>query len=296
MVMAYRSGFAAIVGRPNVGKSTLLNYIVRQKVSIISDKPQTTRNRISGVKHLLEGQIVFFDTPGIHLARTHLNRKMVQTALSCLHEVDLILWVVEPDVVPREQDVFILDCLDKIKQPKILVVNKIDLIKSNTLIPILDGYGKRGDFSEIIPISAGTGENVDRLVSMVISMMPEGGAYFPEDMVTDQPVRFLASEVIREKVILKTRHEIPYAVAVSVEEYKEDPVKNRVNIQATLYVEKVSQKGILIGAAGRMLKEIGKAAREELEGLLGVSIYMELWVKVKKDWSRNNQFLKEMGY
>jgi len=294
--MAYRSGFAAIVGRPNVGKSTLLNYIVGQKVSIISDKPQTTRNRISGVKHLPDGQIVFFDTPGIHLAHTHFNQKMVQTALSCIHEVDLVLFVVEPDVVPGEQDTFILDRLRSIKQPKVLVINKIDLIKPSLLMPILDGYGKRGGFSEMIPISAGTGGNVERLVSIAMALMPEGEPYFPEDVVTDQPVRFLASEIIREKVVLKTRHEMPYAVAVSVEEYKEDPVKDRVRMQVTLYVEKESQKGILIGAAGGMLKEIGKAAREELEGLLGVSIYMELWVKVKKDWSRNNRFLKEMGY
>lgn len=293
---AYRSGFIAIIGRPNVGKSTLLNQILGQKISIISDKPQTTRNRILGVKHLRNGQMVFFDTPGIHKARTKLNQRLVQAALDSLQEVDLIFFLVEPDPEPGEGDLFIADHLKKIETPKILVVNKVDLIKAERLIPILDLYGRRGAFSEMIPISALTGENVDRLLGVALSHLPEGVPYFPEDVVTDQPVRFLAAEIIREKVIQKTREEIPYAVAVQIEEFKEDETKNLGAIRAVIFVERESQKGIVIGQKGKMLKEIGTAARQELEALLGTKIFLELWVKVKKEWSKNESFLKEMGY
>ena len=292
----YRSGFIAIVGRPNVGKSTLLNQILGQKISIISDKPQTTRNRILGVKHLPEAQMVFFDTPGVHKARTKLNQRLVQAALDSLQEVDLIFFLVGPDAEPGEGDLFITDYLKDIKTPKILVVNKVDLVKKERLIPILDFYGRRGSFSEMIPISALTGDNVDRLLEVALSHLPEGEPYFPEDVVTDQPVRFLAAEIIREKVILKTREEIPYSVAVQIEDFKEDEAKNLSAIQAVIFVEKESQKGIIIGRKGGMLKEIGTDARKELEALLGTKIFLELWVKVKKDWSKSDSFLKEMGY
>lgn len=294
--MPYRSGFVAIIGRPNVGKSTLLNQLLGQKISIVSDKPQTTRNRILGVKHLPEGQMVFFDTPGVHKARTKLNQRMVQAALDSLNEVDLIFFLVEPDAAPGEGDLFIADHLKKIDTPQILVVNKIDLIKKERLIPLLDFYGRQGNFSEMIPISALTGENVDRLTAAALSHLPEGAPYFPEDVVTDQPVRFLAAEIIREKVIEKTREEIPYAVAVQIEEFKEEEARNLMSIRATLFVERDSQKGILIGEKGGMLKEIGTAARQELQSLLGAKIFLELWVKVKKDWSKDEPFLTEMGY
>src|SRR5581483_5356418 len=219
--MPYRSGFISIIGRPNVGKSTLLNHILGQKISIISDKPQTTRNRILGVKHLPDAQMVFFDTPGIHKARTKLNQRMVQAALASLEEVDLVLFLIEPDLEPGEGDLFIAEHLGKIRTPKILVMNKIDLVKKERMIPLLDFFNKKGGFSEIIPISALHGENVDRLVEMALSFLPEGEPYFPEDVVTDQPVRFLAAEIIREKLIERTRDEVPYAIAVQIEEFKE---------------------------------------------------------------------------
>lgn len=294
--MSYRSGFISIIGRPNVGKSTLLNQILGQKVSIISDKPQTTRNRILGVKHLPEGQMVFFDTPGIHKARTKLNQRMVQAALASLEEVDLIFFLVEPDPEPGEGDLFITEHLQKIRTPKILVINKIDLVKKERLIPILDFYNQRAGFSEMIPISALEGENTDRLIETAFGYLPEGSPYFPEDVVTDQPVRFLAAEIVREKVIQRTREEVPYAIAVQIEDFKEDEVKNLSRIQALIFVERESQKGILIGRSGGTLKEIGTAARQELEALLGTKIFLELWVKVKKGWSKNDAFLSEMGY
>lgn len=294
--MSYRSGFISIIGRPNVGKSTLLNHVLGQKISIISDKPQTTRNRILGVKHLPDAQMVFFDTPGIHKARTKLNQRMVQAALGSLEEVDLVLFLIEPDLEPGEGDLFIAEHLGKIRTPKILVMNKIDLVKKERMIPLLDFFNKKGGFSEIIPISALHGENVDRLVEMALSFLPEGEPYFPEDVVTDQPVRFLAAEIIREKVIERTRDEVPYAIAVQIEEFKEDEAKNLISIRAVLFVERESQKGILIGEGGKMLKEIGTVARQELEKLLGAKIFLQLWVKTKKGWSKNDAFLSEMGY
>ncbi len=294
--MSYRSGFISIIGRPNVGKSTLLNHVLGQKISIISDKPQTTRNRILGVKHLPEGQMVFFDTPGIHQAKSKLNQRMVQAALGSLEEVDLVFFLVEPDLEAGETDLFIAEHLGKIKTPKILVMNKIDLVKKERMIPLLDFFNKKGGFSEMIPISALHGENVERLVNMALSFLPEGEPYFPEDVVTDQPVRFLAAEIIREKVIKKTRDEIPYAIAVQIEEFKEDEIKNMSTIRAVIFVERDSQKGILIGQKGQTLKEIGTAARQELETLLGAKIFLQLWVKVKKGWSKDDAFLTEMGY
>ena len=294
--MSYRSGFISIIGRPNVGKSTLMNHVLGQKISIISDKPQTTRNRILGVKHLPEGQMVFFDTPGIHKARTKLNQRMVQAALGSLEEVDLVLFLVEPDLEAGETDLFIAEHLDKIRTPKILVMNKIDLVKKERMIPLLDFFNKKGGFSEMVPISALHGENVERLVEIALSFLPEGEPYFPEDVVTDQPVRFLAAEIIREKVIKKTREEIPYAIAVQIEEFKEDEEKNMSTIRAVIFVERDSQKGILIGQKGQTLKEIGTAARQELEGLLGTKIFLQLWVKLKKGWSKDDAFLTGMGY
>ncbi|MGB3940841.1 MAG: GTPase Era [Candidatus Manganitrophaceae bacterium] len=292
----YRSGFVAIIGRPNVGKSTLLNQLLGQKISIISDKPQTTRNRILGVKTLPEAQIVFFDTPGIHKARSPLNRRMVQAAIDSLQEVDLVFFLIEPDPEPGEGDRFIMERLQKIKTPKLLAVNKIDLVKRDRLIPLLNFYTKEGLFAEIVPISALTGENVDRLLSVALQHLPEGSPYFPEDQVTDQPVRFLAAEMIREKVFQRMEEEVPYAVAVEIEEFKEEEERNLITIRAMLYVERDSQKGILIGRKGEVLKEIGRSAREELETLLGTRIFMELWVKVKKGWSKDEGFLTRMGY
>ncbi len=294
--MSYRVGFVAIVGRPNVGKSTLLNSILGQKISITSERPQTTRNRILGVRHFPDGQMVFFDTPGIHKPMTELNRRMVQSALATLHEVDLVFVLVEPDEYHGGGDLLISKQLKEINIPKILVINKIDLVKKNRLLTVLASYGKRDDFREMVPVSALTGDNVEHLLSVGISLLPEGTPYFPEDVVTDQPVRVLAAEIIREKAIKKTREELPYAIAVYIEEFKEDPERNTMMIRAFIVVEKESQKGILIGRAGQMMKEIGEMARRELEALLGAKIFLALWVKVKKEWSKDTIFLRKMGY
>jgi len=300
--MPYKSGFVAIVGRPNVGKSTFLNQVLGQKISIVSDKPQTTRNKILGVKHLPTGQIIFFDTPGIHNTereKSHLNQRMVHTARSAVREVDLILLLVEPQ--RESEDQLLFDVLKKIETPKILVINKIDLVGKSKLITILDTFNSEKElaashFSEIIPICAKTGENTDRLINLALSYLPEGTPYFPEDQVTDQPVRFLASEIVREKVIEKTRDEIPYVVSIQIERFREDEEKGIIHIEVTLYVEKNSQKAILIGQKGGRLKEIGTAARIELEDLLATKVFLQLWVKVKKEWRKNDLFLNEMGY
>ncbi|MFQ5588557.1 MAG: GTPase Era [Nitrospiria bacterium] len=291
-----RTGFVAIIGRPNVGKSTLLNQVLGEKVSIVTDKPQTTRNRILGIYNDDEAQVVFFDTPGIHQARAGLNRRMVQTALATLGEIDLVLFLVPPDLSFGTKDALITDHLKAIKTPKILVVNKIDTIKPDAIIPLLQAYSKEGLFSDVIPTSALTGKNVDRLLALTKAAMPEGTPFFPDDIATDQPVRFLASEIIREKVILKTREEVPYVIAVKIESFKEEMKKNLTRICATLYVERDSQKGILIGKKGHLLKEIGKSARLELEKLLATKIYLELWVKVRKNWRMDDLFLTHMQY
>jgi len=301
--LSYRSGFIAIIGRPNVGKSTLLNRLLGQKIAIVTDKPQTTRNRILGIRHLTDAQMVFFDTPGIHHPKTKLNQRMVQTAYSSLSEVDLILMLV--DVAPEFQnkgraiqakDLPILEHLKKVKTPKILVINKIDLINKTELIPLLEQVGRETSFSRIIPLSALTGENIDDLLKTARTALPVGEPFFPEDVVTDQPVRFLASEFIREKAIQMTREEIPYAIAVQIEDFKEDTERNLSLIYATIFVERESQKGIIIGRKGMMLKAIGQAARKELEDLLGAKIYLELWVKVQKGWRKDDSFLSHMGY
>ncbi len=292
--MPYRSGFIAIIGRPNVGKSTFLNFVLGQKVAIVSDKPQTTRNRIMGVHHLPDGQMIFFDTPGIHKAKGRLNTKMVQAAFSSLHEVDLILFLVEPgaEMTPSEQ--FITSHLAHVKTPKLLVINKIDRVAKELLIPMLDCHSRNTLFQAVVPISAKTGDNMERLLTMILPCLPEGPPLFSEETVTDQPVRFLAAEMIREQVFLKTREEIPYAVAVEIEEFRED--EKIIRIRASLSVEKDSQKGILIGARGGMLKTIGQAAREALSALLGTPIFLEVWVKVRKDWRENPAFLRQLGY
>jgi len=292
--MSYRSGFIAIIGRPNVGKSTFLNFVLGQKVAIVSDKPQTTRNRIMGVHHLAEGQMIFFDTPGIHKAKGHLNTRMVQAAFASLREVDLILLFVEPPVEWTTQEHLILERLAGVSTPKILVINKIDRIHSNALIPLLDHHARNPLFQVIVPISAKTGDNVDRLLSIILPLLPEGDPLFPEETVTDQPIRFLAAEMIREHVFKKTRNEIPYAVAVKIETFTEEAAI--IRIRATLFVERASQKGILIGAHGGTLKQIGQAAREAIEALLGARVFLEMWVKVRKEWREDPTFLKEVGY
>ena len=291
-----KSGFVTIIGRPNVGKSTLLNLLVGEKVAIVSSKPQTTRNRITGIKNLPEGQIVFIDTPGVHYSNRPLNEFMVKQALSTLREVDLILFMIEPMPSRTEDEEAILEALEGIETPAFLLINKIDLVKKAELLPIMDEYSGLYPFREIIPISCLEADGIDILVDKIVEYLPEGEPYFPVEMITDLPERFLVAELIREKVFELTRQEIPYSTAVVVDQFKEDPERGLVHIIASIYVEKESQKGIVIGKRGRMLKEIGTRAREEIERLLGSRVFLELWVGVKKEWTKDRRRLKEFGY
>jgi GTP-binding protein Era len=292
----FKSGFVAIIGRPNSGKSTLLNNLLGEKIAIISDKPQTTRNRILGIKNLPVGQIVFFDTPGIHRGRSRLNQSMVRIALATYSEVDAICFLIEATDPENNENNYILQTLEKFKQPLILAINKIDLVSKGALLPMMEHYGQLGRFERIIPISALQGDGIDTFLQELLQILPEGPRLFPEDMTTDQTERFLVSELIREKVFLLTRQEIPYATAVKVETFKEKEERNLIIIQATIHVERESQKGILIGNKGRMLKEIGMLAREEIEKLLGAKVFLELWVKVEKNWREDPHALRELGY
>ncbi|HTN44506.1 MAG TPA: GTPase Era [Nitrospiria bacterium] len=301
---AFHSGFVSIIGRPNVGKSTLLNQILQEKIAIVSDKPQTTRNRILGVKNLPHAQIVLLDTPGIHKPKYKLNHRMVSVALGTLEEVDLIFFMVEatdaastgrigPAIGSGDQ--YILERLKELETPVFLVVNKMDLIKKEKTIPLVEEYTRRFKFAEVVPISALSGDNVDRLMEIAADRLPEGEPFFPPEVVTDQPVRFIAIETIREKILHHTRQEIPYSVAVMIETFREE-AKKPVHIRAVILVERDSQKGILIGKKGEMLKTVGTEARIELEALLGTKVFLELWVKVQKDWRQDETVLKEIGY
>ena len=292
----FKSGFVSIIGRPNVGKSTLLNHILGEKVAIVSDKPQTTRNRILGIKNMENAQIIFLDTPGIHKPKHKLNELMVKTALATFDEVDLILFMVEAGRPIGPGEKHIIDILQKVTKPVFLLINKIDTVQKNILLPQIDEYRQLYPFKEVYPISALYGENVDDLLHSIITHLPEGPQYFPEDIVTDQPMRFIASEIIREKIFHFTYEEIPYSIAVTVEDFKEIQEKNLVVIRAVIFVEKDSQKGIIIGKGGSMLKKIGQLAREELEALMGVKIFLDLWVKVKAGWQSNESILKMLGY
>jgi len=291
----FKSGFVAIIGRPNAGKSTLLNTLLGEKVAIISNKPQTTRNRILGIKNQPAGQIIFLDTPGIHQTRSKLNRAMVKVALATYNEVDVICFLIEADRPDQEENDYILETLNQVKNPVLLVINKIDLVPKGDLLPIIDNYSRLRPFEQIIPLSALLGDGVDVLLAELIQILPEGPKLFPEDMITDLPERFLAAELIREKVFLLTREEIPYSTAVVVEEFKEKAEKNLIVIKAAIQVERESQKGILIGGKGRMLKEIGRLAREEIEALLGAKVFLELWVKVEKNWREDPRALRRLG-
>jgi GTP-binding protein Era len=292
----FKSGFISLIGRPNVGKSTLLNLLLGEKIAIISDKPQTTRNRILGIKNHPDGQIVFWDTPGIHRARSRLNQSMVKAALATYKEVDGICFIIEANRPFDDENDFILETLKTVEKPVLLVINKIDLIPKPDLLPTMDEYSRLRSFEQIIPISALLGEGVEVLVAEMLKILPAGPRLFPEEMITDLPERFLAAELIREKVFLRTREEVPYGTAVVIEEFKEREEKNLVVIKATIQVERESQKGILIGEKGRMLKEIGRQAREEIEALLGAKVFLELWVKVEKNWREDPAALRRLGY
>ena len=292
----FKSGFVSLIGRPNTGKSTLLNLLLGEKISIISSKPQTTRNRILGIKNLPTGQIVFLDTPGVHHSRSKLNQAMVKIALATLQEVDVVCFLIEADRPDNEENDLILEDLKKMSKPVILVINKIDLVSKGRLLPIMERYSQLRSFEQIIPISALLGDGVDVLEAELLKILPDGPKFFPEDMITDLSERFLVAEFIREKVIQLTREEIPYSTAVEVEEFNEREEKNLIVIKATIQVERESQKGILIGEKGRMLKEIGRLAREEIEAFLGARVFLELWVKVEKNWREDPRTLRRLGY
>lgn len=290
------SGFAAIVGRPNVGKSTLTNHLIGEKIAIMSDRPQTTRNKIMCIMNTDNAQIMFLDTPGIHKPHHKLGEYMVRTAESTLKEVDVILFVVDASEKRGTGEEYITELLQKVKTPVILVVNKIDKLQDkDKLFRIIDSYSKTYDFAAIVPVSALEDEEFPGLVAEITKHLPEGPAYFPDDMITDQPERVIAAEMIREKILLLTRDEIPHSIAVEVEEFKERD-NDDVYIRATIFVERDSQKGIVIGAKGSLLKKIGQQARADIEGLLGCKVFLDLWVKVKADWRNKDKALKQFGY
>lgn len=291
----HKSGFVAIVGRPNVGKSTLLNRIVGQKIAIMSDKAQTTRNKIQGVYTTDDVQMIFIDTPGIHKPKHRLGDFMVETAYSALREVDAVVFMVNANQARGRGDDFIIERLRQVQGPVFLVINKIDTIHPDDLLGIIDDYNQQMDFAEIVPISATEGNNVDNLMTSLITYMPDGPQYFPDDQVTDHPEYFIVSELIREKVLFLTRDEVPHSVAVVVDSMKRDE-NNKIRIQATIIVERDSQKGIIIGKGGKMLKQIGTKARIDIEHLLGDKVYLELWVKVQKDWRDKQTYLQDYGY
>lgn len=288
----HKSGFVAIVGRPNVGKSTLLNRVVGQKIAIMSDKAQTTRNKIQGIYTTPDAQMIFIDTPGIHKPKHRLGDFMVDSALSTLREVDVILLMVNAEEKRGPGDNFIIEKLQGNKTPIFLVINKIDKIHPDKLLEIIENYRELLPFEQIVPISATEGNNVDTLLGELLRYLPEGPQFYPEDQVTDHPEYFIVSELIREKVLELTREEIPHSVAVVVEGMKRNE-NDKVQVQATIIVERSSQKGIIIGKGGKMLKDIGIKARRDIEVMLGDKIYLELWVKVQKDWRDKQNYLTD---
>ncbi len=291
----FHSGFVAIIGRPNVGKSTLLNRILGEKVVITSDKPQTTRNRVQGIHNIPGAQIVFIDTPGIHKARSQLNIFMMDAALSAVKGVDAVLLLVDASSFSGSPDELMLDVLRRIEVPVVLALNKIDLLPKEKLLEVIAAHAQLFPFREIVPISAATGDGVEILVKLLSGLLPEGVPYFPDDILTDLPERFVVAEMIREKVFRMTRDEVPYSTAVTIESFTERP-DGLISISAVITVERDSQKGIIIGKKGAMLKKIGRTAREEIERLLDARVFLELFVKVSKDWRENSRMLKELGY
>ena len=294
---AYKSGFATLIGRPNVGKSTLMNRLIGQKIAITSNKPQTTRNRIQTVLTLEEGQIVFLDTPGIHKAKNKLGEFMVNAAESTFKEVDLVLWLVEATTYIGQGERHIAQELKKSSAPVILVMNKIDKVRKDELLECMNAYKDILDFAEMVPVSAQNGENVDDLIETMFSYLEEGPQFYDEDTITDQPVRQIVAELIREKALRLLQDEIPHGIAVSIDSMKERPGKNLFyDIDATIVCERDSHKGIIIGKQGAMLKRIGTAARKEIEDFLEAKVNLKLWVKVKKDWRDSDFLLKNFGF
>jgi GTP-binding protein Era len=298
-VSVFKSGFISIIGRPNVGKSTLLNAMIGERIAITTHKPQTTRNRIMGIRNIAvpgPGQLIFLDTPGIHRASTPLNRAMVEAATGTFGSVDLLLMLIEAGPAPHPDDRFIIEALGENPLPVILVINKIDLVEKRTLLPLIDAFRQLHPFREIIPVSALKNDGVPGLINEIWDLLPEGPQYFPEEMMTDRSERFIAAEIVREQITLLTHKEIPYATAVVVDVFKEDEGKGMIRIAATIHVAKDSQKGIIIGKKGAMLKQIGTKARLEMEKFFAAKIFLELFVRVQKDWTNDPRMLQEFGY
>lgn len=292
----FRSGFVAIVGRPNVGKSTLLNAILGQKIAITSPKAQTTRNRILGIQSLPQGQILYLDTPGIHRAKGKLNTFMVEQALGACNDVDLILLLVEANSQPGVAETHILDMLQRTQTPVVLVLNKIDLVPKPQLLALIQAYSERYDFQAIVPISSLKGDGVKELEQLILPLLPEGPRYYPEDMVTDLPERFIVAEMIREQVLKQTREEIPYGVAVVIETFTEKPAQKLTVIQAAINLEREAHKKIVLGKGGTRIRSIGQAARFDIERFLGQRVFLELFVRIEKNWTDSDRLLKEFGY
>jgi len=288
-----RAGFVSLIGRPNAGKSTLLNRLVGTKIAIVSDKPQTTRTRILGVRNYEAAQVVYLDTPGIHRPLHRMNVRMVDAAVETVGEVDVLGIVVDATEAPGRGIQFVLDLAKKAKGAAFLILNKIDMMKRMRLLPIIDEYSKKGDFAAIVPVSAMTGENVERLEQAIIDRLPEGEPMYPPDYLTDQPERMIAGEIVREKVLLFTRDEIPFASAVLVERFEETP--GLLNLYCSIVVDRESQKPIVVGRGGEMIKRIGTAAREDLERFFGTRIYLDLQVRVRSEWREDDRLLQQIG-
>jgi len=292
----FKSGFIAILGRPNVGKSTFFNAIIGDKISIVANKPQTTRNRITGFKNFPDAQLIFLDTPGMHKPKTPLNRAMVQAAQDTIGDADALLMMVEADANIGPHDLFLVEALAGVKAPVFLAINKIDRVEKPSLLPLIDQYSKLYNFAGIFPICALKGVGLDELLDCLKEVLPEGPQLFPDDIATDATERFIAGEFIREQIMLLTQQEIPYASAVTIDAFKEEEEgKNLIRISATIHVEKESQKAIMIGKKGAMLKKIGTQARLSMEKLFGAKVFLELFVRVKKDWTSSDRMLREFG-
>ncbi|MDM5208510.1 GTPase Era [Cytobacillus kochii] len=292
----HQSGFISIIGRPNVGKSTLLNRVIGQKIAIMSDKPQTTRNKVQGVLTTNDAQYIFIDTPGIHKPKHKLGDFMMKVAQNTLKEVDAIIFMVNAEEGFGRGEEFIIEKFQSVKTPVFLVINKIDKIHPDALLSVIESYKEKYNFCEIVPISALEGSNVDRLLEQLKEYLPEGPQYYPADQVTDHPERFIISELIREKALHLTREEIPHSLAVVIDKIERQDKKDIIHVMATIIVERDSQKGIVIGKQGKMLKEVGQRARVDIENLMGSKVFLELWVKVQKDWRNKMTQLRDFGF
>ena len=294
-MFVFKSGFIAILGRPNVGKSTFFNAVIGDKISIVADKPQTTRNRISGILNFSDAQLIFLDTPGMHQPKTPLNRAMVQAARETIGDADVLLMMVEADSSIGPHDLFLIEALAGVKAPVFLAINKIDRVAKPHLLPLIDQFSKLFDFAGIFPISALKNDGLEELIACLKEALPQGPQLFPDDIATDATERFIAGEFIREQILLLTKQEVPYASAVTIDAFKEEEAKNLIRISATIHVEKESQKAIMIGKKGAMLKKIGTQARLSMENLFGAKVFLELFVRVKKDWTGSDRMLREFG-